>query len=657
MYGDEDFGYNIPKPELTDITNNWTRVAIGDNETDAFCANKDEFDIKREFWIDRRSFLNSETIPLLSATGAGADVKYCVVRTSMTDGVELLFGDDNVSSVGAKSGKNVYIRYLSTEGSKANTIGVKGKQIQCSETDYTHGFDKKNIEFYLTGNITGGSDVENMESIKINSPEIFYSLERCVTPRDYISFLKTLTLSTKSVKNAIAWGEQEETRFNEGLSNIKLFNVVLFSVLSDMYAKTNDGTLGEIYTKVDDEVNVVVAPLSATDHDWFNVIMLSDSTTPLKNVQADDSAEMKDLKRVYDKLYNRSQVTVKNVYVSPIIQDFGLSGTIYYNPLIDKNMASKKIMNAVYSHLSMRADFNTPVYISSIVDIIEGFSEVHHADVFFVPKETIIGENDSFSRTTSGGDSSVANIFATAPIGYVFSTSWTNKDKFGTREYSRVPVINAIDIQKQTLTSNALTKEISAYTTASYESIFCLLPEFQVKSYKIDDNFIQSTLIWPSGDEYDLDTCDPVTAGSKNVFKNYYPSERNLYLGMMQCYLNRLKALSGMNDEQDSLDAVIAKWDALLQSTKCLCSLRDVKDREAALGRSEECSNNIKNATETDIMDFINKNFYYYVKFLRNTFIKDIRQNMIDKSGNITKFSMKNEIARIDLSDLAFTYN
>ena len=76
---------------------------------EAFCNDMSEFDSKREFWIDRRSFLNSNSIPQLSATGAGANVKYCVIRTSITDGVEVLFGDDNVSSVGAKNDKNIYI--------------------------------------------------------------------------------------------------------------------------------------------------------------------------------------------------------------------------------------------------------------------------------------------------------------------------------------------------------------------------------------------------------------------------------------------------------------------------------------------------------------------------------------------------------------------
>jgi hypothetical protein len=110
-----------------------------------------------------------------------------------------------------------------------------------------------------------------------------------------------------------------------------------------MYVKQSDSTLGTIYTNVDTDANTVIAPLTATEFDWFNTIMLSDNTTPLKNIVVSESPEMNDLKNVYEKLYERSQISVKNVYVSPIIQDFQLSGTIYFNPLINKTEAIKKM--------------------------------------------------------------------------------------------------------------------------------------------------------------------------------------------------------------------------------------------------------------------------------------------------------------------------
>lgn len=646
LYGSEDKGYS--STGVTNYDTNWTRVTIG--------STPDSVD---EYFINRRSFLNSETIPMLTAYGAGQDVNCCVIRTTMTDGVEILFGDDNVSSIGAKSGKNVYIKYLSTKGASANTVGVAGKLIQCDVSDYGDGFDKKNVSFILNSNITGGSDIEDIESIKINSPEIFYSLDRCVTPRDYVNFLKTLTLSTKKVKNAIAWGEQEETRFVEGIANIKLFNVVLFSALSDMYTTSYDSTLGTIYTGVDKDNNVTIAPLTATEFDWFNTIMLSDNTTPLKNIVVNTSPEMNDLKNIYEKLYERSQISIKNVYVSPIIQDFTLSGTIYFNPLINKTEAIKKIKNKVYSYLSLNADFNTPIFNSTIIDLIEGFSEVHHADVFLVPIDKTSTEY-TFTVTSSGvdndryGDTVNHQPFRNADIGYVFSTSLTTKYMYGTREYSRLPAIDSIDIFKQILSSYNKATDISAFTSASYESVFCLLPNFEVKSVKIDENFLQSTLIWPSSNTFDKDTCDLVTANSKNI-QSFLPSERNLYLGLMKCYLDKLLILA---KGKDAFDGSIEKWDNLLNSTRCWCSLVD-KDGKSNLDgttRNSACLSNLKNASKTEIQYFIDNYFFYLIQILRNTFSYEIRKNMIDSNGNITNFSMRNEIARVSLGDVVFTY-
>lgn len=651
IYGNVDFGYDVSNPNNNDVTLNGTRVAIGTDENSAFCSDMSEFSSKREFRIDRRSFLNNDSIPELSATGAAADVKYCVIRSSMNDGVELLFGDDNVSSIGAKGGNNIYVRYLATMGSEANTVGVMGKSIQCNSDSYENGFDRKNVEFYLTSNITGGSDIEDIESIKINSPEIFYSLERCVTPRDYVSFLKTLVLTSKKVKNAIAWGEQEETREVDGLSNIKLFNVVLFSVLSDMYAKTNDSQLGSIYSGVDIDENILVAPLTSTEFDWFNTIIMSDSVTPLKNIQVDGYV-YPELKSVYEKLYDRSQLTVKNVYVAPIIQDFDLTGTIFFNPLIDKDLSKKKIQNAIYSYLALNADFDTNIYLSTLIDIIENFSEVHHADIWFSPR--LNNANQTFTLISSGSE--VDSQFETYPEGYVLNTSWVNKSKFGTREYSNPSLGNALDIQKNILSSTSGCSAINTYTKSSFESIFCLMPNFEVKSYK-KGSFIYSELIWPSSNSYDKDYCSLSAASSKNINTNYYPSIRNLYLGLLKCYMDKLNYISSnIVDNSNIMSQLIKTYDEMAINGKCFCSLKDIANIKSLTASTQSCSDNIVNAQPKEIIDFINNYFQYYVKLLTNTFSYEIKHNMIDVQGNITNFSMKNEIARINLDKLIYSY-
>ena len=70
LFGDEDYGFDLNTGN-TDLLQNVTRVAVGLDESSAFVNDMSEFEVKSEFIIDRRSFLNDYTIPLLTATDSG----------------------------------------------------------------------------------------------------------------------------------------------------------------------------------------------------------------------------------------------------------------------------------------------------------------------------------------------------------------------------------------------------------------------------------------------------------------------------------------------------------------------------------------------------------------------------------------------------------
>jgi hypothetical protein len=89
---------------------------------------------------------------------------------------------------------------------------------------------------------------------------------------------------------------------------------------------------------------------------------------------------------VLSKLNDRSQLTVKNVYVSPIIQDFNINGNIYVSKLVDKDALHTNIKNTVYSYLDDNADFNKEIYKSKLVELIEGFPDVLRTDIKIEPK-------------------------------------------------------------------------------------------------------------------------------------------------------------------------------------------------------------------------------------------------------------------------------
>ena len=638
FYGDEDFGFDTTTGN-TNVVLNTTRIAIGLTEVDAFCSSMDEFDSKKEFIIDRRSFLNNDTIPLLTATDSGKSVKYCVLRTNMDDTVELKFADDIISSIGATGSNNIFIRYLSTKGSAGNFVGVIGRKAECQLNSFgSNGFTNQHVKFSLRRNSVGGSDIEDIESIKINSPEIFYSLDRCVTSRDYINFLKTLAVKGKQVKNAKVWGEQEETRDNTyKIPNIKLFNVVLFSILADMYKKNSSG----LYDSVENNEDILLS--TSNSNDWFTLMVMSDSTTPIKVANIDD-----DLKIVYDKIYTRSEITTKCVYVTPVIRDFKISGYIYLNPLVDKSSVEKKITNAIYSYLSKKADFNVPVYISNIIEIIESFSEVHHADVYFANDFSL----DNNTLSTSNSASEIAGISATfkdKPLGYIFNSSISNKDLCTVREYS----VSGVD-DSYTFYQKVLGPMLSpTYSQNTINAIACLMPRLEMKMYKYDQNMVRTEPIWPSNNSVDNVTCGiPVgTTGSINY--DFSPSERNMYLGMMQCVYNKLMSIvyrdpTLSKTSTDYLSGVMKTFDDFLANREnCRCSLRQISLINTQLNALTEFKEILNAADPYEINAFVNNDLLAVLIKFSNTMAQYINSGLLDSYGNIVNYSLRNEIAKI----------
>lgn len=530
-YGDED--YDFPT----------TKVWVGNVKSD-----------ETEYDINRRSLIDWEVI---DAANAGEVTKVCVVRTAITEGVEVLFGDGRFAQVGAStsgqgagtSNDNVYIQYLATKGSEANQVGAKDKKIQFSGRVFdSNGNDVTDrIEFYFESNITGGADMESIDSIRVNAPNIYYSLDRLVSRRDYVSYLKSLT-SPIDIKNARAWGEQEELNERGVDALLRMFNIVFFSVvgplyqtdISPYYVKTkstgldtavldfnyDDDELNQrnyfnVYTKGSEDSSNLVQQLknyqtttfvwklrgdqvdtskdgvyfsttygdsmvlsvsyttdvaannkslSGTTNVTVDVATLSGESvfsnamdemasriqSELRNLvdnrgtndvqnanfgqkvddsvtvsfnsntnkftiahsldtpayiysieglsgQSDDAAAdigissaaafkvttdrelSSKIINVVDDLDTRSQVTIRNIYISPIIQTIDLVGNVYIKDLYDRQSEMVKIEDAVYEWFNNNADFNEEIYISNVVEIIEQFPSVLYADVRFAP--------------------------------------------------------------------------------------------------------------------------------------------------------------------------------------------------------------------------------------------------------------------------------
>jgi len=572
-YGDEDFQNSEPL----------TKVKVGET-----------FESAEDFTIDRRSLLNAEQVDSFNfQTDNTTTLKLCVVRTTPDEGVEVLFGDDNYARIGARDSlDNLYIQYVSTLGKDANKLGVIDDPLNLSNTIYFNTSSINSfIEFRWNSNITGGADLESIDSIRLNAPAIYYSLDRLVTRRDYIKYLESLT-SPINIKNAIVFGEQDEIVDQivplgdaEKVNAIrKLNNVVLFSCMASLYKKDSannflieddlkkvvldsdyrqfgfpsqnylnvvagQNVIGQLkfITDRSNEINetsatnkqLIVGDIINGDSDsgyfssfrssyssldfsftlrekdsddtvatinlggiselFFSALTNFNQISPLlenqleaatalsagfdgfdsvsvefektdpvfdigrfKIVITDDKyfiksfntigntifgssfdntlglrsgnysqttfneqvfSYSKNIDDVLNKLNLRSQVSVKNIYVSPIIQDFYLSGKVFIKNLIDKESILSSIKNNIIEFFDVNVDFNNPIYISNITEIIENNPEVLYSDVYFEPLVPQLpeGERYHFNRDVFDTDDSSGDPLDVRLLG------WTGK--------------------------------------------------------------------------------------------------------------------------------------------------------------------------------------------------------------------------------------
>lgn len=220
-----------------------TKVGVGTSLEEALYSADDDDNNYGPYTIDRRTLLNREAIDSFDFM-SGKLKRICLVRTAKNGAVDLLFGDDKYTAKGLRSlSQNIYVEYLSTEGSRGNLTGIIGEKLSLADSVTVEGVDvTSNIELYFTTNLVNGADLEDIESIRHNAPAIYYSLDRLVTGKDYESYLKSLS-SPIDIRAALAWGEQDEAAL-QGVDAIqKLFNVVMYTCIGALYNIYDDTSL------------------------------------------------------------------------------------------------------------------------------------------------------------------------------------------------------------------------------------------------------------------------------------------------------------------------------------------------------------------------------------------------------------------------------
>ena len=98
---------------------------------------------------------------------------------------------------------------------------------------------------------------------------------------------------------------------------------------------------------------------------------------------------------VLNYMTKKGMINLKYIYASPVIQSFRLEGTIYIEQLFSLDDLHREIDNAIYQFLDEHADYNVEIFLSNIIDKIENFPGVDHADVKFVPDIPVISSPGS----------------------------------------------------------------------------------------------------------------------------------------------------------------------------------------------------------------------------------------------------------------------
>jgi hypothetical protein len=360
------------------------------------------------------------------------------VRTSSEvadgQGVEIKFGDGVSTSLGCKnSAESVYVQYLSTKGSAGNSFGVIGQEMNISTSGKESWVNYLSIKAILESNIVGGGDIESIESIKNSAPGMFQTFDRLVTKKDYVSFLKTIT-SPIDVKNAIAWGEQDEMINSEYHNEIpdtvarhdsikKLFNIVLYTVVGSLYEKITDDSGVERYRPRTNMHNAMLDNYSSNvmfpSQNYITIIAQQEVVKQLKleNKLLDGSVPVENFK--FEILNNYITDSAQSTFQS-FMRHVGIYKTPNYNPKSpddfklgesESDRSISKVLPAVVSTVP----FNMSVVLSNpntsgVLDVELNYTDVLGKDFDINTAFDIANPSEFKEGYTSAGTNNYVNM-------------------------------------------------------------------------------------------------------------------------------------------------------------------------------------------------------------------------------------------------------
>ena len=627
------------------------------------------------FWrIDRRGLVDPNLNKTINDLAVYKDdgnktLNYtCLVTTANDGSVKLEFGDGIISAIPYGM---IGINYFSTKGVSGNILNVAGTKMLPSGTDILivqadgkeSDLSISDITFALTTDITGGTDIESLESIKRNAPSVFNSLDSLGNRSTYTRYLSNIS----DVKYAIAFGEDILSRYSKAKPDIKYANIVRFTVLKDLY-RERDGKFYrtdpyEYYVKgfkvnglmnlwdydystlpgtayIDEQDRAIATMLSSMERDNVAIQQngnalsvadfvskylpkLSTSYAPINKFSTGlrpiDMVEVgSELYLIMEGLNRRGYVTLGNgqhSYVPPTVHDMNIGIDLILHEGANFSDIKTTVSNRIYSYLRDNTRFASPVYRSALESLIQQLPET-------------AGVNVTFDAVTNGYES-------------------LELDKLLWMSYPTKKYVNQskLDIEDP--------------------STFTCLFKYGVQ-YKLSD-----------GTYSDRVTADPLpfTIRNQDVIRTQI---RNYYVTRI-AYLNNdgIYAIRTDITEQDLVDFVSYIWSISINEVYAsiyamytnMGDIGNIKRKSELFGVLETIKtwyfeNGSVEFSDTDtILDLEDESgvlFSYliytieYIKLVRNIINPVVAARLIDSDGNITKFTNSHEIVQFRISPTDF---
>jgi hypothetical protein len=305
----------------------------------------------------------------------------------------------NILGLEPSDGDIVTITYIATEKDSAN--GLSNLVPASTISGYS------NIVTTVTTAAYGGSEREDIDSIRFQAPKIYQAQDRALTDTDYIPILKT---RFPFIRSAIAWG---------GETNIPpAYGTVFISILSDS---------GQITTSVKQQMisflstkNVGSVTPTIVEPDIFHAnlnitfsydnrrtnLRFSSLVAAIKNVVTEYNEEISD----FGLFLNPSELISRIKMISGIT-------SVDINKLVYKDVNVLNFENPLYS-----VNFKNEIHVGSLA--IDGFSVANN------------------STETKVYDDKLGNVF----LSYVDSSSITRVSNIGTIDYKTGEVEFALNI-------------------------------------------------------------------------------------------------------------------------------------------------------------------------------------------------------------------